>query len=86
MQKVGRVTLTLIDGENGQDGDYDNETDASGALRPLSVDDVIGKKLIIVYAGYNERHMTYGGNRRYLSTNNTLAGKVQYVINLFILY
>ena len=58
--KGGKGYIDLIDGENGQDGDYDNETDVSGVLRPLSVDDVIGKKLIIVYAGYNERHMSYG--------------------------
>ena len=79
--KGGKGYIDLIDGENGQDGDYDNETDASGVLRPLSVDDVIGKKLIIVYAGYNERHMSYGEIGDVYPTNNTLAGKVQYVIN-----
>lgn len=79
--KGGKGYIDLIDGENGQDGDYDNETDVSGVLRPLSVDDVIGKKLIIVYAGYNERHMSYGEIGDVYPTNNTLAGKVQYVIN-----
>lgn len=79
--KGGKGYIDLIDGENGQDGDYDNETDASGILRPLSVDDVANKKLIIVYAGYNERHMIYGGIGDVYPTNNTLAGKVQYVIN-----
>lgn len=79
--KGGKGYIDLIDGENGQDGDYDNETDASGILRPLSVDDVAKKKLIIVYAGYNERHMIYGGIGDVYPTNNTLAGKVQYVIN-----
>lgn len=79
--KGGKGYIDLIDGENGQDGDYDNETDASGILRPLSVDDVTGKKLIIVYAGYNERHMAYGEIGDVYPTNNTLAGKVQYVIN-----
>ena len=79
--KGGKGYIDLIDGENGQDGEYDNETDASGILRPLSIDDVAGKKLIIVYAGYNERHMTYGEIGDVYPTNNTLAGKVQYVIN-----
>jgi len=79
--KGGKGYIDLIDGENGQDGDYDNETDASGILRPLSVDDVTGKKLIIVYAGYNERHMAYGEIGDVYPTKNTLAGKVQYVIN-----
>ena len=38
--KGGVGTVAMVDGDKGLGGDYDNETSASGTLKPLSVDDV----------------------------------------------
>lgn len=79
--KGGLGMIPLVNGENGIDGDYSDTT----LLKPLSIDDVTGKDLIIFYAGYNERGKPDGeiGDVYNPSdgTGNTIAGLLQYVIN-----
>lgn len=66
------------------DGDStlsDPTTQASGVLAPLSVSDVSGKDLIIVFGGYNHRGMVDGNSGDVYPANSTTYGYLQYLIN-----
>ena len=83
--KGGVGTVAMVDGDKGLVGDYDNETSASGTLKPLSVDDVKDKDLIVVLPAYNDRGKADGTVGDCYnpsgSGQNTIAGVVQYTIN-----
>ena len=75
----------MVDGENGIDGSYDNETDAAGTLRPLNAWEVADMDLIVLYGGYNNRNLHIGkvGDRFEAdgSGDRTLAGLLQHAID-----
>ena len=83
--KGGVGLISMVDGDLGLGGDYDNTTNASGTLEPLSSSDVSGKDLIILFGGYNDR----GADNGQLgdcynpdgSGQNTIIGRVQYCLN-----
>lgn len=50
-------------------------------ILPLTVSDVTGKDLIILFGGMNERSTTFGVLGDLYPTNNTLYGRLKYVIN-----
>lgn len=83
--KGGVGTVAMVDGDKGLGGDYDNETSAGGVLKPLSVDDVKNKDLIVVLPAYNNRGMDDGNVGDCYNPNgggqNTIAGLIQYTIN-----
>ena len=83
--KGGVGTIAMVDGDKGLGGDYDNETSASGTLKPLSVADVQDKDLIIVLPAYNDRGKADGTVGDCYnpdgSGQQTIAGIVQYTIN-----
>lgn len=83
--KGGASLKHIVDGDMGLGGEYDNETDASGILRPLTPEDVALMDLIVVYAGYNSRSLEIGAVGDLYKTDgtgqNTVAGNMQYVIN-----
>ena len=79
--KGGIGILKMVDGDNGIDGDYDNETDASGTLYPLSADDVRGVDLIVVLPAYNERGKEEGVVGDVYPNKSTITGLIQYMIN-----
>lgn len=83
--KGGVGLLAMVDGDKGLGGDYDNETDASGELKPLSVNDVTDKDLIILYGGYNNRGTDDGEVGDLYNPDgggqSTIAGYMQYCIN-----
>ena len=55
--------------------------DGNGSINPLSISDVTGKHLILVFAGYNDRHSLIGDEGDLYPANSTYIGKIQYVIN-----
>lgn len=83
--KGGASLVSMVDGDRGMGGDYDNETDASGVLRPLSIDDVKDMDLIVFFGGYNSRGSEIGKvGDLYApdgSGERTVAGFMQYAIN-----
>ena len=83
--KGGASLRSMVDGDNGLGGDYDNETDAQGVLRPLSVEDVAEKDLIVFFGGYNNRNVDIGQIGDVYkpdgSGQTTIAGFMQYAIN-----
>lgn len=83
--KGGAGLKGMVDGENGIDGSYDNETDAAGILRPLKPEDVADMDLIVLYGGYNNRNLDIGrvGDRFYTdgSGDRTVAGFMQHAID-----
>ena len=83
--KGGVSAIAMVDGDKGLGGDYDNETSASGVLKPLSTDDVKGKSLIVVLPCYNDRGKPDGKVGDCYATDGTgqktIAGLVQYTIN-----
>ncbi len=83
--KGGVGTISMVDGDKGLGGDYDNETSASGVLKPLSVDDVKDKSLIVVLPAYNDRGKEEGKIGDCYKTDGsgqlTIAGIIQYTIN-----
>lgn len=83
--KGGVGLVSMVDGDNGLGGDYDNETDASGVLRPLTAADVAGMDLVVLYGGYNNRNIDIGrvGDlyRPDGTGQKTVAGLMQYAIN-----
>ncbi|MBQ7346433.1 MAG: hypothetical protein IJW55_00595 [Clostridia bacterium] len=83
--KGGVGLKAMVDGDRGLGGDYDNETDAVGVLRPLSIKDVENMDLIVFYGGYNNRRLEIGKvGDRYVSGGagqKTVAGVMQYCID-----
>ena len=83
--KGGVSAIAMVDGDKGLGGDYDNETSASGVLKPLSVDDVKDKSLIVVLPAYNDRGKEDGRIGDCYKTDGsgqlTIAGIIQYTIN-----
>ncbi len=83
--KGGATLKSMVDGDKGIGGDYDNETYASGILRPLMPQDVAGMDLIVLYGGYNSRGLEIGSvgdlYRPDGTGQNTVAGYMQYVID-----
>lgn len=83
--KGGAGLRSMVDGDNGLGGDYDNETDAGGILRPLMPEDVAGMDLIVFYGGYNNRNMDIGqvGDRFNADGTGakTVAGYMQHAID-----
>ena len=75
----------MVDGDNGLGGDYDNETDAAGILRPLTPGDVADMDLIVLYGGYNNRNLPIGkvGDVFYAdgTGQKTVAGLMQHAID-----
>ena len=83
--KGGASLKSMVDGDNGLGGDYDNETDAQGVLRPLLPEDVADKDLIVLFGGYNNRNVDIGEVGDLYKTDGTgkktIAGFMQYAIN-----
>ena len=79
--KGGVGILAMVDGDKGLQGDYDNETNASGTLYPLNVNDVTGVDLIICLPAYNERGREYGVIGDCYPTHSNIIGLIQYMIN-----
>ncbi|MCC8131521.1 MAG: SGNH/GDSL hydrolase family protein [Oscillospiraceae bacterium] len=83
--KGGIGIIAGVDGSYGLDGEYDNETDAAGDLRPLDADDVADMDLIVLFIGYNNRGTADGevGDcyDADAGTGRTIAGMMQYAIN-----
>ena len=83
--KGGIGTVKMVDGDNGLGGDYDNETDASGTLRPLTAEDVTDIDLIVVAPAYNDRGKEDGVVGDCYNPDgtgqNTISGIIQYTIN-----
>ena len=83
--KGGASLKSMVDGDNGLGGDYDNETDAQGVLRPLLPEDVAEMDLIVLYGGYNNRNVDIGEVGDLYkpdgSGKKTIAGFMQYAIN-----
>jgi len=83
--KGGVGLVSMVDGDKGLGGDYDNETDASGVLRPLSAADVADMDLVVLYGGYNNRNLDIGQVGDLFHPDGTgqrtVAGIMQYVIN-----
>ena len=80
--KGGFTYRQMVDGELGLGGNYNaNE----GAVKPLSVEDVKDKDLIILYGGYNNRSSLAGSVGDLYRTDglgdSTFAGFMQYAIN-----
>lgn len=79
--KGGVGIVAMVDGDKGLTGDYDNTTNASGTLYPLNTTDVQNVDLIVVLPAYNERALEYGNIGDVYPINNTMNGKIQYLIN-----
>ncbi len=83
--KPGASLKSIVDGDNGIGGEYNNETDTNGVLRPLLPQDVAGMDLIVVYAGYNSRSLAIGKVGDLYKVDgtgeDTVAGHMQHVIN-----
>ncbi len=83
--KGGAGLKAMVDGDNGLGGDYDNETDAAGVLRPLTAEDVAGMDLIVLYGGYNNRNLPIGQVGDIFHADGTgpktMAGFMQHAIN-----
>ena len=83
--KGGAGLKSMVDGDNGLGGDYDNQTDAGGVLRPLQPEDVAGMDLIVLYGGYNNRNMDIGqvGDQFFAdgTGTKTVAGFMQHAID-----
>ena len=74
--KGGASLKSMVDGDNGIGGDYDNETDASGVLRPLTASDVAGMDLVVLYGGYNNRNLDIGEAGDLYRADGTVAGEI----------
>lgn len=79
--KGGIGIAAMVDGDKGLQGDYDNETNASGTIYPLKVDDVKDKDLIVILPGYNERAREYGKKGDLYPAQSSITGLMQYMIN-----
>ena len=79
--KGGIGIIAMVDGDKGLQGNYDNETSASGTLYPLNADKVKDKDLIVVLPAYNERHAQYGEIGDLYPTQSNITGQIQYMIN-----
>lgn len=83
--KGGVGIRSMVDGDKGLGGEYDNETDAQGVLRPLEPRDVADMDLIVLFGGYNNRSLPIGKLGELYKADgtgdNTFAGNLQYVIN-----
>lgn len=83
--KGGVGVQHMVDGDNGLGGEYDNETDAQGILRPLLPEDVQDMDLIVLFGGYNNRSREIGKPGDLYKADgtgdNSFAGIMQYAIN-----
>ena len=82
--KGGAGLVSMVDGESGVDGKYDNYTDAQGILRPLTAKDVADMDAIVFFGGYNSRHLSIGkiGDKyEGKGKNETVAAVMQYCID-----
>lgn len=79
--KGGIGIIAMVDGDKGLQGNYDNETSASGTLYPLNADKVKDKDLIVVLPAYNERHAQYGELGDLYPAQSNITGQIQYMIN-----
>ena len=83
--KGGAGLKSMVDGDNGLGGDYDNVTDAAGVLLPLTPKDVAGMDLIVLFGGYNNRGIDIGkvGDRFHAdgTGDKTVAGLLQHAID-----
>ncbi len=83
--KGGASLKSMVDGDLGLGGDYDNETDAAGVLPPLTPADVADMDMIVLYGGYNNRNLDIGqvGDcyRPDGGGQKTVAGFMQYAVN-----
>ncbi len=79
--KGGIGILRMTDGDNGLDGTYNAETDKNGVLRPLMATDVEGVSLIVVLPAYNERAMALGSVGDCHPEQETICGRIQYLLN-----
>lgn len=68
--KGGIGIIAMVDGSEG-----------SETLEPLTSDDVTNTDLIVVLPAYNERTLGYGELGDVYPTDNTIIGKIQYMIN-----
>lgn len=79
--KGGIGIIAMTDGDKGLGGDYDNETNASGEIKPLDADKVRDKDLIVILPAYNERAREYGQIGDLYPSQSTIIGMMQYQIN-----
>lgn len=83
--KGGVGVQHMVDGDKGLGGEYDNETDAQGVLRPLLPEDVQDMDLIVLFGGYNNRSREIGKLGDLYKADgtgdNSFAGVMQYAIN-----
>ena len=61
--------------------DFIGMVDGYGTLPALSLADVTGKDIIVLFGGYNERTQPLGVVGDVYPTQNTIAGRLQYAIN-----
>lgn len=66
---------------DGSPASTDDVSQANGELLPLSVTDVTGKDMIIIYGGYNHRGSADGLKGDLYPTVNSVYGCLQYLIN-----
>ena len=66
---------------DGSPASTDDVSQANGELLPLSVTDVTGKDMIIIYGGYNHRGSAEGSKGDLYPTVNSVYGCLQYLIN-----
>lgn len=69
----GRTIVEVVNG----DGDNRNPK----VLAPLTIDDVTGMDLIILFAGYNDRGTEDGAVGDLYPTQDTICGRVQFAVN-----
>lgn len=79
--KGGIGIIAMTDGDKGLGGDYDNETNAGGEIKPLDANKVKDKDLIVILPAYNERGTEYGQLGDLYPNQSTIIGMMQYQIN-----
>ena len=90
--KSGADIVSMVDGERGLSGIYNELSDFEGILRPLTADSVRNMDLIVFFGGYNNiLYGGYNGNNCFPGNpgdlynpdgtgQDTLAGIMQYAI------
>ncbi|MBR5632633.1 MAG: hypothetical protein IKW68_01520, partial [Clostridia bacterium] len=78
---IGLIDMIEGLGASQNNMKYDPYTGCNGKFGPLELDDVAWADLIILGGPYNERHMEYGERGDMYPENDTLRGKMAYVID-----
>ena len=78
---IGLIDMIEGLGASQNNMKYDPHTGCNGKFGPLELEDVAWADLIILGGPYNERHMEYGERGDMYPENDTLRGKMAYVID-----